>query len=479
MKYNSTGKGSRLNLKVNTNRRNLLFLAVIVAFVIAFVSILPIELTEMSPEPTFVLEVIPLIYWGALSAIVVACLIMITSLTNDRDIIILLISSIALIICFRMFFPVTFSTVAGFEPDAANYMRTVGSWANTGVDFGIEGMYEHDFPMSFLIAYLFVKLGVPVDTFFRIAPFFIYVIDTALLFLLVKEIIPENKKYAAIAAFLFSFSSLGYWVTVHYCPDLVGSLFYLVAVYLTIRFIKGKLTFARTLPVLACVFALILSHHLSTLYFIVTELGLALSVWFFKPPQFKANPLPFLIFGVYAYTLWFAYGSLVYPSFFAVHIYFSGVMSVPTLSQNAGITNNILFFIYPAFIIGLFSIQFLKTLQIRKPLANSGIIKKIREKLGEIRLREKENLPFVFSVGYSFVFLLFLGGFAAPIVQAPRVLEILCIGLYPLASITFSKFCCGQLSKKKLLIIIIVVLVVVLCDFYRYNTLIQRRITAT
>jgi hypothetical protein len=421
----------------------------------------------------FVFTIIPWPYWIGIMTLAGIMVFIIRYLEDYRFRVLLVFSSILLIIGFRMVFPVTFTSIPAYEPDATNYMNVVNAWVTSGVNFGVQGQYQHNFPMSFLIAFTIVKLGVPVDTFFRIAPFFIYAFEIVVLYLLVKELIPEDKRYAAASTFLFSFSSLGYWVTVHYSPDLVGSLFYFVSLYLSVGFAKkGEWSVKALSPVLLSIFVLILSHHLSTLYLIMTLFGLSFSVWYFKPPQIKGKALSLFLLAICTYSLWFAYGTLVYPSFFNVYVYFSGFSSVTGLSQGAGLLNNVTFVIYPIFILALFIYSFLRTMQIQNPWD----LTKLRKKFRETRATESASMPFVYSVGFVFVSILFLAGFAAPVIQAPRILEILCVGLYPIASQTLIKVSRGNPSRKKMILMLIIVLVVVTTGIYRYDSQIQRRV---
>jgi len=448
---------------------------VIVAFLVAFVSVLSEpRVQQMSSDPFFIFQVIPVPYWIGISVIVGTLFFMIPHLKENRFRVLFVSSSIALITCFRMVFPIVFTSVPAYEPDAANYMTIVNSWVTHGINFGIPG-YQHNFPMCFLVAFAFVKLGVPLDTFFRVAPFFIYALDIIFLYLIVEEVMPENKKKSAIpvlAGFLFSFSSLGYWVTVHYCPDLFGSLMYFLCLYLGVRFAKaGEWSVKSLLPVLVGLLVLILSHHLSTLYLTITFFGLSFSIWFFKPTQFKHGAISLFILAIFTSTFWFAYGELVYPSFFNIYGYFSGYKSATQVSAAAGLLNNLAFVIYPVFILVLFAIEFLKILQIQNPLL---LFKNVREKLREIRIRESGNTLLVFSVGFIFVFVLFVIGLGVPVLMSSRILEVLCIGLYPIASQTLIKLADGNSSRKKKALIFVIVLLVVLTSIYRYYTLIQR-----
>jgi hypothetical protein len=445
---------------------------VVFAFILSFVSVFPIKIQQMGSGTFFVENIIPLPYWVGIIIIVGTTFLMIRYL-NDRCFkAVFVFSSIVLMISVRMVFPIIFTTVPAYEPDAAYYISVVSSWARTGLDFGAAGTYPHDFPMSFLIAFAFVKFGVPVDTFFRLAPFFIYSIELIILYLLVEEIIPEDKRCGAISAFLFSFSSMGYWITVHYCPDLVGSLFYFVSLYLSVRFAKkGEWNVKALSPVLLSIFVLILSHHLSTLYFIITIFGLAFSTWFFKTPKIKGKPISFLMLGVYTYTLWFAYGTIVYPSFFNIYVYFSGFGSVSSLAQQAPLLDNAAFAVYPIFILMLSALAFFELLKVRSLRDVIKLRSKLREASGE-----NAKMSLVYSLGFVFVGILFLAGFAIPATLPVRVLEVLFVGLYPVSSLTLTKVACANPSKKKMIVMLVLVILVTLVAIHRYYSQIQRRV---
>lgn len=442
------------------------------AFILAFASVFPIKIQQMGSGEFFVESIIPLPYWIGVALIEGTTFLMIRYLEDKRFRVLFIFSSILLMVSIRMVFPTVFTSVPAYEPDAANYMNVVSSWVTSGLNFGVAGNYQHDYPMSFLIAFVFAKLGVSVDTFFRVAPFFIYTIELIALYLIVGEIIPEDKRYGAVAAFLFSFSSLGYWVTVHYSPDLVGSLFYFASLYLSIRFAKnGEWTVRAVSPLLLSILVLILSHHLSTLFFIVTMFGLAFSTWFLKAPKIKGKPISFLLVGVYTYTLWFVYGTFVYPSFFNVYVYFSGFGSVSSLAQQAPLLDNMAFVVYPIFILILSALAFFELLKVR----SLGDVFRLRSKLRQAS-GENTKLSLLYSLGFVFVGLLFLAGFAIPATFPLRVLEVLFIGLSPLSSLTLTKIGCANPSKKKMVLMLVLVLFVTLVDIHRYYSQIQRRV---
>lgn len=434
----------------------------------------------MGTESFFVLKIIPLYYWFGIGLIVFSLFFMIRNLDDRRFQLIFIFSSILLITSFRMVFPVIFTHIIDFEPDIIHYSKIINSWVNTGIAFGADGNYEHDYPLSFLVAYTFIKFGVPSETFLRFSPFLIYGIMIILLYLIVKQIIPKNRdsRIPFISVFLFSFSSLGYWITVHYCPDLFGSMFVLICLYFGIQFTKNdnwKIT--SLLPVFICIFLLILTHHLGTLYLIITFLGFSLSCWFFKPVQFKNGTLKFFILAILTYTTWFAYGSLVYPKFFNVYVYFSGFSNPIQQAVSADIISNLSFAIYPLFILVLFMIEFLKILNIKKfsSLFSFSIIKIFKSKLNQIQINERNNTLLVFTAGFSFIIIAFFAGFGVPVLFGGRLLELVCISLYPLASQSILKFADTNSPKKKG-VLIMLILFVVFTGVYRYYSQIQRRV---
>jgi len=451
-----------------------MLLIVVFAFILLFASVFPIKIEEMGSGEFFVENIIPSMYWVGVIVIVSATLLMIKFLEDRRFKMLFIFSLILLMVSIRIVFPAVFVTIPAYETDAKFYMNVVDSWATSGLDFGKEGNYQHDYPVSFLIASVFVKFGVPLEAFFRMAPFFIYAIDLILLYLLVVEIFPGNKSYSALSAFLLSFSSLGYWITVHYSPDLVGTLFYFLSLYFSVRFVlKDKLSAKALLPVLLSIFVLMLSHHLSLLYLIVTLFGFSFSAWFFKQPHLKRKAISFLLLGIYTYTLWFTYGSFVYPSFFNVYVYFQGFTSPSALMQQATLLDQVTFAIYPIFIFMLFIYEFLRLLKVR----NLSDVVKLPKKFREARASEKPaEMSLVYTLGFVFVGFLFLVGFVIPATFPLRVLEVLLVGLYPVSSQTLIRVGSANPSKKKTVFMLAVLIFVTLTGIHRYYRQIQRSI---
>jgi hypothetical protein len=447
----------------------------VIGFLLVFFSLVSVHVDEMKPGEFFVESLIPPLYWVGIIMIAGSVFSMIRYLGDRRFKVLFLVGSILLMISFRMVYPMTFSTIPAYEPDASGYINVVNSWASSGVDFGHEGNYHHDYPLSFLLAYAIIKMGVPVETFFRYAPFFIYAIDLLLVYLLVTQVSSDGR-YGAVAAFLFSFSSMNYWTAVHYCPDLIGTLFLLLSLYLTFGLVKkGEIRTRTLMPVLLSVFLLILSHHLGILYFIVTVIGISFSAWMLQSPlRYKLSKWRWLlVIGVYAYTVWFAYGSFIYPSFFNIYVYIHGFTSATSLVQQATLLDNVTFVLYPSFILMLFLLEFSELFGVR----SISDIRNLRKKLSEFRIgRTRAHDVLIYSSGFILVAFLFLAGFVIPATFPLRVLEVLMIGIYPLSARSFFSLADNNPSRKKTAVIFLLFLVVVITGVHRYYRQIQRRV---
>jgi len=445
------------------------------AYSLLFLLIHP-SIFEIGAGEFWIEETLPLVYWIGMIVVTTSIFLMMRFLGNASYSFLLVLSSAILMIGIRMVFPIISASPILYEPDAYNYITVVDSWLKSGVDFGKAGNYQHDYPLAYLLAFFFTKLGVPIDVFFRFAPLFVYAIDIVIMYFIYNEVSFENKKVSSAAVFLFSLSSLGYWVSVQYCPDLIGTVFYLLSLYLCVKFVR-KHTWEITaiIPVCISIFLLILSHHLSTLYLTLTLLGLSLSTGMNKSPGVKEKWIKFLVLGIFTYTLWFAYGTLMYPSFFNIYVYFQFSGSPISLAKSATLLDNITFAIYPAFILVLFAYSFAKEFKIRKWSLTSFF-----EGLKNIGLNmEGSGILPIYSFGYIFVAVFFVIGFMLPLTFPLRVLEVLLIGMYPLSSQTLLKIYSANPSRKRKLQIIIycVLIFVMLTSIHRYYRQIQGRVT--
>lgn len=417
-------------------------------------------------------SITPFSFWIALIAILGVVFYLLPHLDDSNTRIVFIFSSIMLMILIRSVFPIAFNNVVSYEPDSANYINVVNSWLRTSLDLGHSGNYQHDYPLSFLIAYLFGKFGAPTELFFRFAPLFIYGIELVLVYLLITEV-TSKPKIGAIGVFLFSISPLNYWLAVHFCPDLVGSFFFILSLLIVIKIAKSdKIKLSNVLPLLFLIFLLILSHHLSTLYFIITMMGLAFVARYFKSP-FRGKAIYFLLIGIYTYTLWFVYGTFMYPDFFNIYTYFGQAGSALTLSAQANLFENLTFAVYPVFIFSLVILYLHEAVGLKRILS---FIKSPSSFLKPSSFKIVLPTTLTYSAGFFLIFGLFFVGIAIPNIFALRVLEVVMLGMYPIAATYFLKLNEGRHSRKWTILLFVIIVTVVILSTHRYYSQIQGRI---
>ena len=163
----------------------------------------------------------------------------------------------------------------------------------------------------------------------------------------------------------------------------------------------------------------------------------------------------------------------MYPSFFNIYSYFGQAGSALTLSVQANLFENFTFAIYPAFIFVLVILYLHETVGLRKIL---NFLKSPSRIIRPNSIKMELSTATQYSFGYILVFGLFLVGIAIPSIFAPRVLEVLMIGMYPVAAICLMKFTSGKVSRKKTIILFIIILIVVLLSTHRYYSQIEGRV---
>lgn len=459
----------------NDSRKILMFFVVgIIAFTLAYVSLTGVKISTMGSGEFFIENITPLGYWIGIMVLMTIATIAGNHFSKKRSFLILfIILSALLLVSVRMVFSEIFTDPIAYEPDVAMYENIVRSWTTTRIDFGTQGNYQHDFPLSFLIAYVFVKLGVPLDVFFKWAPVFICIVDFFLVYLILNKIDPQNKTCVATAVFIFAFSSMSYWIPVHYCPESMGALFYLLSLYLTISFAKkGTWSFRTTAPVFLSIFFLILSHHLNTLYFVFTLMGFAVSIRFFSKDSygvFRGKEIVPFIAAVFTYSLWFIYGNSVYPSFFNFQKYFSFQGSISGDVATSTIFDQITSFIYPLFVSSLFLYAVVKSMEIRKPSDILSIFAKLKD------AQNKLGSFLVYSCGFFFIVTLFAIGIVVSAVEPFRLLEITLMGMLPVSSQGLISLR-GNPSRKKEILLLFVLNLILITSVHRYYRRIQRRV---
>lgn len=490
---------ARYKEKARTSSLILLGLAVL-GLLLSYISIIPIYIPAKSvdilateedrslPQPYYLppnywdtmrtdlsfLLTLPPGYWFGVVIIVVSILLMISLLENRTSRITFVLSAALLMISIRMLFPAVSATPYLYEPDSVLYMRIVEKWLKSGFTIGVIGNYQHDFPMAFLIAYAFTRLGISLDTFFRWFPSIMYVIDVALVYFISNLVYPQSKRACAIAALLFSLSPFTYWVNIHFCPELVGTTFFLLSLYLSIRLAKQtSWKIKDVIPILVVIPLLILSHHLSTLYLIVTLLGLA-----FFARILKGNSITFLLLGVYTYTFWFAYGTVVYPGFFNLYTWFGFSWTLPQSQVGRmDLFDFVLLSLYPLTIALLFISRFFAEIK------TTGF-SKLKRWLNPLKIKDTLNatisanagkMHYIYVTGFAFIGLLILAGFVFQALMPVRVFEVFLLSLYPLSSLMFVKFFGGTSKKKKALLMSLLILLVI-TSILRFDRTVQRRI---
>ena len=446
----------------------------IIAFTLACVSLIGVKLSDMGSGEFFIEKITPLGYWIGITVLMTTATIAWNHFSKKESTPILFIFLSALLLfSVRMLFAEIFTNPIVYEPDVVMYDNTIRSWTTTGIDFGVQGNYQHDFPMAFLIAYSFVKLGVPLDVFLRYAPVFVSLLDFFLIYLILNKIDPQNKTCAATSVFIFAFSSLGYWIPANYCPQSIGTVFYFLSLYLTVSFAKkGTWTFRTIAPLFLSIFFLILSHHLSTLYFVLTLLGFAVSIRFFSKDtygDFRGKEIIPFIVAIFAYSFWFLYGNTFYPLFFNFQKYFSFQGSISGDIATSTTFDQITAIIYPLFVSSLFLYALVKSMEIRK----RSDIRKIFAKLKDAQNRLGPYL--VYSFGFVFIAIFCAIGLVIAAVEPFRLLEITMISVLPISSQALISLR-GNPSRKKEILLLFMLNLILITSVHRYYRQIQRRV---
>lgn len=456
-------KGKIHDVTLTIQSAFILLVILMLGFAWVYLSLSYIRIFEVGSDLFFVEKIAPLGYWIGFGVVIATTLYLTRFLNNKIFRTLFVFSCAILMISLRIVFPIVSPSPSFYEPDTANYINTLNSWVRSGIYFGQEGMYQHDYPMAFLIAYSFIKLGVPIDTFFRWAQSFIYAIGAFLLYLLFTEIDPSDKKCGAISVFLFSISPNPYWLSQHYCPNIVATMFFILSLYLSIRLAKKGWHVKTVIPVFVTISILILSHHMNIMYLALTLLGLSLFTRIFKVPELKGKETTFLGLGVFTYTAWFIYGTFQYPSFFNAYSWVSWTWSTPgghLVAMNS--FDLIMFLIYPISILLLYSYRILKLSNFR--------LKRLRASFQAL------GMSSLYSLGFAPIGFVVLLGFIIPSLMAPRTLEVLLIGIYPISSQVLTKMYYANPSKKKKLLVICILVFLTIISVYRYNRVIQRRL---
>lgn len=455
----------------------------ILGFLIAFFSLNSVYIGEnfsdIGLEEFFLESTVPITFWIGLILITISLLCLVNLLESKVVRLYFLFLCASLVLCMRG--TLYFTVSKPFAYDVVNqYIPWMKVWLTEGIllapspsiNTPLIYYYPNHHPLAFLVAYAFLRIGVPIDFFFKWATIALYVIDVYLVYLIAKEIDPSDAKLGGMSAFLFSVSSASTFFTIWYCPQLFGSAFFLLSILLIIRFSKMRKrnlhmfsTFALTL---IAIFLLIVTHHISTLCLIITLAGVNftekfLAIFGHKQEEFRISK----IWPLYTFAVWFAHASITYPHKLydwvinvalalrgmAQHAYQSvgpiNLLNMPTLDQAS-------FICYPILIGGL---------------TIYGIFGLSRKYL------TTKNIAIITFGLNSLLFSLFILGFVTRGLTYPiRIMEVILALSCPLAAKVFMQLFWKSTSRKTKLIIGVIMIMVVFFNTHWLFRIIQRTI---
>lgn len=461
---------NKLTYFIQNNASFLILILSLIGFLISFISSIDVKCQEMGITQFFLFEMMPLTYWLGLVITAIPLIFGILFLRDKFSPWVVLICCLFLGISMRITFSGPFSNPVAFSNDNAFYMNIIRPWTITGLDLAVEGRYQHDFPFAFIISFIIIKLGVPLEGFFRWAPIFFFTINYTISYFIFKEILPKNKAFlAGVAVFLFTTSTLKYFMTANYCPNLVGSTFLLLSVYLSLRFYKKGWTIKATVVPIISIILLVLSHHLSIVYFVILIFGMAFAARVFQGKENQGAELRLFFIAIFTYTFWWAYSHFIYPSFFADYVFVSAPTG--TIVRASGLVglDLVVFIIQPLFISILFLFGLFEYLNIRDVNNLKCIFKSIPNYLKNIKQMkfERNNSLLFFSFSFFIILLLLVVSFVATNLYSDRVLDVLLLGFYPLSASTLINFTKGR-SKKVKIFLVIIIIILIFTSTYRY-----------
>jgi hypothetical protein len=321
------GKREYLLYSVSKHRR----LAAIVLVILGFaISTIPLALqVNINPSTTFgesIEGVVPIWYWIGLTIMIVAISYMLTRLNAEEWRTPFLISCALFIFSMRgvlaIIAPFPFVSDAWSEIYVIESWRKYGIFSPLGASFFASGGVRA-WPLSYLLAYMITDAGVPVFTFFKWAPTFISILEVFTVYLLFKEL--ANEKVGMVSAFLFTLLNTNGFFPLHYCPQTLGALFYLVTMFCIVKTYKTR-KLKHLMVAIAGIFLIVLTHHMTTFFLGVSLAGAYVSKYaldFLQKAMHKARKntlavntdtlvrfsLPLAIF---TFALWYFYGFIVY-----------------------------------------------------------------------------------------------------------------------------------------------------------------------
>ncbi len=479
------------------------------------------DFTELPLGEFFLEQITPISFWVGTAMIVSSAFL---SLKSDRiSRTYFIFSSIVLVIAMRAVLPLVMSKP--YSIDVFHYIYWMKVWVREGFQFtpgpsittALLSYYPNTHPVAFLIAYAFVKGGVPMNTFFAWAPSIVYAVDAILVFL-VSRAIGFKPMEATISTFLMpALTSFGEVITQWYCPQLMGSAAFLLSMYLVIKVSKSayapaepasfehkngaletSITKGRNhhvrLQILTMVSILILifTHHLSTLYFIIVLLGFFLTQRLLKWLRFSGPKLhvsPFWM--IYTSATWGLVAYFIYPQrlFYwidtartyllqfisgtargvgAVHgVSFSYWLNLPVLDKISS----------SSYAISVLVLCVIQVVVLSKVDVKGSGFRMALKKLGRSLFNDEFNstiLGFVSGLSVFLVVGLLLGGFGYPLRMISFIMFFLImIGAQPLARI-FE----GRASKRLKIVVVVVMILLVFMSAHWIFRAFQRNVPA-
>ncbi len=313
--------------KIVAHETFILLLIVFLGFATATVSLLGVNVTPSTDFGESVEKVLPPSYWLGIATIIVAISYMLRHPDKRKITIPFIVACMMLIFLMRSVLAILSPLPP--VPDAWVRMVVIKTWMKNGLlsKQGLPffaGGYVRGWPLSFILAYLIVYAGVPMYTFFTWSPTIIFMLEVIAIYFLFKEL--ANQKIGLVSAFLFTLHNTNSFFTLHYTAQGLGALFYLVAMYITIKAYKTKKLKHLALAFIT-IFVVVITHHMTTLYLGISIIGAYLSrdlLQFLQKINTKKKRFPFTVKSdtfvklslplcLFVFALWYFYGFIVYP----------------------------------------------------------------------------------------------------------------------------------------------------------------------
>lgn len=449
-------------------REYLMFLIILVSFLYGLYSLSTVHIIPQTEFGISLEKVLPLGYWIGLSSVLITMFCMIQLIGQEKKMTnaIFLISSMLLIVYMRGVLSII--VPLPYPLDAWARMSPLKHWLKQGyVDLSGHGYtdaeYAHNWPLAYLLSYLFVSIGVDLYTFFRFAPMFIHALNVFLVYVLMKEI--AGEKIGLLSSFFFALLNTNSFFPLHWCPQLLGSSLFLLSTYISVRMRKTKSRKLVVVVLSILSFLLVITHHISTLYFISSTAGIWLGSKIVKSvrlPLIKVNRGSQLLMStifppLFTLALWYTYGFFVYPvhqtnmmqnfiqvAFYGMKLYETGNLYYFTIQSPF---EKVTLLAYPVFILGSGMLNILN--MIWKERRIEGYMVSM--------LGWTASMAFLFILGNA----LTMGMFFEP----ARARELISISFYPFSTMFFNNLN-SQRERSVALCLLLIVAILTIFKVY-------------